>query len=823
MSGPAPPPLLLLKAALRRRACLLAAALVACSGVLAAFASSSGLFSALALQGWDAARALARAGLWMLPLQASLLPVVYFFFLETVCLENRVYDIRNTVYLLLSPIVVGSVWGFCLCQILSRSLAPYSAEQQQLGLKLSIVAAIASVAVFSARRRAEGRHQYMIAPAAPPGARSLAGTLLGLLPGAAGGALAAALLAALLELGGGAGARLLAACLSAVSSLSAGIDLVGMSHIVILRRLLSVLQLVVRTLLFLLSQCIVLARCTLLLATSLFSSGGGPTVSGSYHFFLVFLIVYLILSLSEEAMRVVIFHPLKFSKLAALLSPSSQGHSQSTLLAEALACVLPARVPSAVALLELDSAERAGVGTPRRGRPQGTRPAHLWLQTLTAQLDVADAVLQGVRPSPDATCPSLPSLVPSSGPGEAGLFAGFDDAAAMLMLALAAHDWARSARVLHALDSSGSLGGAAVGGGDASPPPEQRRDLLDSEREALPLATQDWCRVALSSCAIIDATALQFTLAAAFIEDQITQNNAILATPDRMTERQLAQAVLEACLAHFPLPSFVGNVLSAVKDMLVGLVIRRKAPAAAPSGGSASASDGIHSHSHMPKGVSLPVIVSQEQSAGPDRRAGGEGDNGLDNRLKVGSFVASQLIEKGRIASANSWWGKFSLAWYSYMLRNEINRSGILDLLLSTAIGQRRSRSLLDSIKTRGVPACPAPAVAVQACVHAMEAVTLVMGLGLQSRRGDGSSHVAACVTSLLGLQVAVQNHRNAYRKYTSRRSSSSGGSGGGGAGLAGGKEFISHASSDGGVIVAQTPWVSGDVQVSYAIYYILL
>lgn len=279
----------------------------------------------------------------------------------------------------------------------------------------------------------------------------------------------------------------------------------------------------------------------------------------------------------------------------------------------------------------------------------------------------------------------------------------------------------------------------------------------------------------------------------------MSRNNMILAEPGRMSERQLASSICQICLSYIPLPAHISKALSALK----GLIIRKQGKVSAAVQKS-DISPNTGSEVHLkPVVVGAPVIVSEEARCTDS----GRGDSSLDTRLKVSSFIATQLISDGRSSRANSFFAKIKHACYCYMLRNEINKPGILDLLLSAAIGQSRARSFLEAIKTRKIPVCPVPAAVVQTCVHTMEALTILMGLDLRDKSSSISSHVAATITSLLGLELALKNHKIAYQKYVSRNIGVHNGS----RILDGGKELFSL--NEGGVAVAQTPWVSAEIQ----------
>lgn len=269
----------------------------------------------------------------------------------------------------------------------------------------------------------------------------------------------------------------------------------------------------------------------------------------------------------------------------------------------------------------------------------------------------------------------------------------------------------------------------------------------------------------------------------------------------RMSERELITALFDLCSSYIPLSAMLKKMIASAYDLL----FKPKISATFYKGennSSSSSNDGVHL---KPTIVSLPVIVSVDAIT---RSEGDLADGRLDNRLKVSSVVAIQLVEKGRNMRATTFIDQFKHICYCYLLRNEINKSGILDLLISVVLGQKRSRSLLESVKTRNVPACPMSAVSIQACVHMIEALTVIIGLEVQDvKYNTASSHVATAVTSLLGLQLAIKNHRDAYRRYISKNCDQHSISNNGN----GGKEYFSQ--NDGGVFATQTPWVTADIQ----------
>ena len=275
----------------------------------------------------------------------------------------------------------------------------------------------------------------------------------------------------------------------------------------------------------------------------------------------------------------------------------------------------------------------------------------------------------------------------------------------------------------------------------------------------------------------------------------------LLLVPERMTLKQLISSVLEVLLSHFPIPNIVHAVIVGLRDILKGLIFRKKNVGPSSSVGG---SDEIHK-SGMPVGINFPVVQSQQPSVS---EVFSSGDRKLNSRLQERTYVATGLVQKGAEVRSSSWKAQLMHVAYSYMLRNEINRPGIVDLVLSGFVGQTRSRIMLESIKTHRIPMCPVSSSGIQSCVHAMEGVTLLMGLDIQNNKYSNiSSHTASAMTSLLGLRVALRKHREASRKYCSKYTSTLYSS----STISGGKEYISQ--SDGGVIVAQSPWVTGDVQ----------
>lgn len=271
-----------------------------------------------------------------------------------------------------------------------------------------------------------------------------------------------------------------------------------------------------------------------------------------------------------------------------------------------------------------------------------------------------------------------------------------------------------------------------------------------------------------------------------------------------MSEKQLLKSLLEVCYSSFPLLQRAKRTMGALLQGVRAIFFRKKSNTqhAKTEDLSSSTESDIH---RLPKGVSLPVIFSHE----PNANSGSAEVSGLNDRLQVGTYVASKLIEKCRGMKVTSFWGQICHVCYSYLLRNEINKSGIVDLILSTVIGQARSKSLLDSIKADKIPACPVSAASLQSCVHAMEGLTILMGLDLQNNKYSAvSSHIASSVTSLLGLQLALKSHRDAYRKYNMKISGVQSGVKGSNRG---GKEYFSQ--NEGSAVVAQTPWVTADTQ----------
>lgn len=499
----------LTKTALRRRAFLLGSALYCCNVLLVALLTSSpSAFLQFRGSLSPVLTSLGNAALWMLPAHAAVMGMVLVFFMESVVIDNPAHRLRSFLFSLLAPLIAGNLWGYCISQVLSGGGAS-SRELCQAALS-----AVLAVVAFTARRRLEQRHNYLI-EASPSGAPALLLRFCGAVPVALRDSASAVLALVLTELGAGllgAATDVLRGTLDSATI----VTLADSNHAPIIQNLMSIVQVAVNAFLLAVSQVFSLCRVVLMLVKTLSSVG---TFKGMYYSFLQFLIVYLMMSIAEEAMRLIILHPMKFSRLSAFDSPLATRDAQSTALADALSAILPQKMPSAQALLDRDPDQEISPGFTGKQRinvrvnsevvSKRARRPHLWLETLLAQLDISDAMIRAVKPSATGHCPRIPALITPSAVSKGGSavgfwLSGFDDAVLVLMRALAAHDLSRCARGLYALDCA-SAGEQSRFDSLSS----RERDLLEDELSALPLVARDWCKVALSSCALIDAVSLQ--------------------------------------------------------------------------------------------------------------------------------------------------------------------------------------------------------------------------------------------------------------------------------------------------------------------------
>lgn len=488
------------RAALRRRVYLLAAALYACNALLVTFAAGN-MKLVFQLKAMPFLNAVLHAALWSLPAHLGSLAMIYGFFLETVCKSNPAFRTNHLTFLIVAPLTVGPLWGYCTHQVLTAANPPYAVQG---ALQLAVLAGGLAVAVISARRWAEQRHNYIV-EASPSMARKLGQKLCHILPVAIRDTLCSVLFIYLLQLAAG----VLAAAADASLETLTSFQLDAPSA----RGAMSLLLLLLQSLLFF--SLLFLGVCKALFI-QLNSFCSIVSTAAAYHCALVFLVVYLALSLAEESMRLVIFHPMRFYRLNSFFAASVL-HPDKSILGAALATVLPSDIASADRWS--DNAMMGGKNTTIRrnvrvssetvSRTSG-RP-HQWLEALIAQLDVADSILKTVAPSSACACPLVPALIAPTAtkPGtlNVSISSGCDNAVLVLMQALAAHDFSRSARLLHSLDRLTDGGHP-----ECSSLSQHHRNLLESELSALPLIARDWCLVSVASCAVIDAAALQVLL-----------------------------------------------------------------------------------------------------------------------------------------------------------------------------------------------------------------------------------------------------------------------------------------------------------------------
>lgn len=500
----------LFRAALWRRSCLIAACLYLCDTALVA-TLFGGLPLLLRLQFIDLFKMLLRTALWMIPAHVALMFVVAAFFLETVCIDNPVYATQKLLYTILSPVTVGFILGHSLHQVASDMSSPYPVRG---ALPLSLLSGALAVAAFTSRRRAELRHQYVV-EAAPAVFRKLWMRFCRLVPVALFDTLATVAYVFAAGLVSGALAALVETVLKTIKSAAVVVDSINADNIAAVRQVVPPFKLFMGLLLGLISCGLDLIRYGLVLIRFVCNVG---SIRDTYHCILIFLVIYIALSLAEEIWRAILFHPMKFSRLRSFVA-SSGAPAECAVLAEAVTAILPPKISSAQGLMSKSAdlppidhnneQSRCKVKINSEAVSQNSQRQQLWLQTLIAQLDIADAILTAVKPSPSGHCPLVPALTcPSSAckgvSPDGSLSSALNDAVLVLMEALAAQDLSRSARGLHSLEVIGStcqLYSATI---------SQRQDeLLESELDALPLAGKDWSKVAFSSCAIIDAAALQ--------------------------------------------------------------------------------------------------------------------------------------------------------------------------------------------------------------------------------------------------------------------------------------------------------------------------
>jgi hypothetical protein len=202
----------------------------------------------------------------------------------------------------------------------------------------------------------------------------------------------------------------------------------------------------------------------------------------------------------------------------------------------------------------------------------------------------------------------------------------------------------------------------------------------------------------------------------------------------------------------------LGMVLSGVSDIVQAAVSSASivAPSSTDNERRASASQ-QQAYNSISLSSVAPTIASGNKEYATSTSTGGH------EEYPVLSKVASNLVTQSRECSNKTRLGRFTGLMRSLAVRSAANKYSFLVSLF----GHRNAQRISHVVQHGCITECPVPLLMLQACVHCIEAMSLLLAAGLRlDPSGVSLEHLPALVSSLMGLENAMKAYKLSYSKY---------------------------------------------------------